>query len=260
MESSTSQPPHIEMEPEPRNIAALPHDKHGRPVPWFVAWIDGKPDFRIIAPGKIREAVRDKLCWVCGKPAGSYKAFVIAGMCAINRTSAEPPCHRDCAIYSARNCPFLTTPNMTRREGRIPEGAVAPAGIMIRRNPGVALAWITRSFQIERHGDGTLFRLGDPTETLWYAKGREATRAEVDESIETGLPILRAEAEKNGPDAVAELDTMIEAVQPFLPGGDGRAVKTTPARGGDGQGLTSKRAAEFTALRDAARLSGRGAR
>lgn len=205
------------LEPEPRNIAALPHDKHGRPVPWFVAWIDGKPDFRIIAPGKIREAVRDKLCWVCGKPAGSYKAFVIGPMCAVNRVSGEPSSHRDCAIYSARNCPFLATPNMVRREGHKPEGAENPAGIMIKRNPGVALVWVTRTFQVERHGNGNLFRLGDPTEALWYAHGRDATRAEVDESIKTGLPILQAEAEAEGPDAVSELERMVQVARQFLP-------------------------------------------
>ncbi len=207
------------VEPTPRNIAALPRDKHGRPVPWFVWWNDGKPDFRVIAPGKIHEAVRGRLCWVCGKPAGAYKAFTAGPMCAINRNCAEPPSHRDCAIYSATHCPFLTTPTMTRREGSLPGGAVNPAGIMIKRNPGVALVWVTRSYTLESDGRGLLFRFGEPTETLWYAEGRKATREEVDASIETGLPILRAEAEAEGPGAVAELEAMVAAAEQLLPAG-----------------------------------------
>lgn len=212
------------MQPPPRNIAALPHDKHGRPVPWFVAWIDGQPDFRVIAPGRIHEAVAGRLCWVCGKPAGSYKAFLIGPMCAVNRVTAEPPSHRDCAVYSAAHCPFLTTPNMVRREGRLPEGAEDPAGIMIRRNPGVALVWVVKGkgYRLVPDGrGGALFRLGEPVETLWYAHGREATRAEAEASIDTGMPILRTEAERDGPAAAAELDAMAAAARRFLPAAEG---------------------------------------
>ena len=63
-----------------------------------------------------------------------------------------------------------------------------------------------------------LVRVGDPTETLWYAKGRPATRDEVDASIESGLPLLRAEEE--GPDAVAELKRLVSVAQRYLPPGD----------------------------------------
>lgn len=42
----------------PRRMAELPTDHIGRPVPWFVAWIDGKPDFRVIGPGKLQSALR----------------------------------------------------------------------------------------------------------------------------------------------------------------------------------------------------------
>ena len=100
---------------------------------------------------------------------------------------------------------------MTRRERHKPAGAVNPAGIMITRNPGVALVWVTgyRSWKTRGDGDGgILFDIGDPKQALWFARGREATRAEVLAPIDSGLPLLREMAERDGPDAVAELERM----------------------------------------------------
>jgi hypothetical protein len=205
----------------PRRIERLPRDRVGRPVPWFVAWIDGKPDFRVIGPGKLQAAVSQGLCWVCGVPflRQEDRAFVIGPMCAVNRVSAEPPSHADCAVFSAMHCPFLATPQMVRRERHLPEAAKRPAGIMIRRNPGVALVWVTRykSWHQERDGDGVLFRIGDPVRALWFARGREATRAEVLASIDSGLPILREAAEADGPDAVAALERMHQDALALIP-------------------------------------------
>lgn len=202
---------------EPRRIAALRHDKHGRPVPFFVAWIDGQPDHRIVDPAKKQDAITYGLCWVCGQPNGAYKAFAIGPMCTINRIDAEPPAHRECATYAATTCPFLTRPNMVRRENGKPDGVVDPGGIMCTRNPGVVAVWVTKTFQIWPTRTGPIWRLGDPTEVRWYAQGRAATRAEVDESIRSGMPELRGEAEKGGPAGLAALDVDVAAAQRWLP-------------------------------------------
>jgi hypothetical protein len=206
----------------PGRIRLLPRNKAGYPVPWFVAWLDGQPDFRIIAPGRIGTALNRKLCWVCGTPFQRQedRAFVIGPMCAVNRVSAEPPSHRDCGVFSARFCPFLSTPQMVRREKHAPSCAVVPAGISIRRNPGVGLVWVTgyKSWKTFSDGDGgTLFNIGEPLEALWFARGREATRAEVLASVDSGLPILREMAEADGPAAVASLETMHERALAFVP-------------------------------------------
>lgn len=205
----------------PGRMENLPKDHVGHPVPWFVAWIDGLPDFRLVGPGKVRKAVRFSLCWVCGgglTPSGE-RAWVIGPMCLVNLTTAEPSCHLDCATWSARWCPFLATPGMTRRERHIPGGTVKPAGIMICRNPGVALVAVTgyRDWREERGPDGTLFRLAGLRRALWYAEGRPATRAEVIASIDSGLPLLREAAEGDGPEAVAELGRMHAAALAYLP-------------------------------------------
>jgi hypothetical protein len=207
---------------EPGRIALLPKNKAGYPVPWFVATIDGKPDFRVIRPGGIQLALRGKLCWTCGIPflRQEDRAFVIGPMCAVNRVSAEPASHLDCAVFSATHCPFLATPNMIRRERHMPREAERPAGEMIRRNPGVALVWVTGYKSWSTTSDesgGTLFDVGEPKRVRWYARGREATRAEVMASIDSGLPILSEMAEAEGPAAVAELERMHQRALELVP-------------------------------------------
>jgi hypothetical protein len=191
------------------------------PVPWFVAWVDGQPDFRVIGPDRIRDALRFKLCWLCGQSMGRYSTFVIGPMCAVNRVSAEPPSHRDCAIYAAQACPFLANPDRRRRESQLPDGVSNPAGEMIRRNPGVTLVWTTKAFTVwnPRDGRGVLIDIGEPHEALWFSHGRAATRDEVEASIESGLPLLHKMAEDEGPKAVAQLQRQNEAARVLLPGG-----------------------------------------
>ena len=97
---------------------------------------------------------------------------------------------------------------MTRRDRNLPEGWAKPAGEMIERNPGVALLWTSRTYRAftAPHPDGTagvLFDIGDPSGVEWYAHGRRATRDEVMASIDSGMPILREEADGKGDDAEA---------------------------------------------------------
>lgn len=145
---------------------------------------------------KMRRCVHQNLCWLCGGVLDRTVAYVLGPMCCVNRTSAEPPSHRECAEYAARVCPFLTMPKAVRREANLPGDAVEPAGTMLRRNPGVTLVWVTRDrlrpFTAPRHDGraGTLFYVGNPTATLWFAEGRPATRAEIVASIDSGLPLL----------------------------------------------------------------------
>lgn len=204
----------------PARILALPVDRRGFPVPWFVAWIDGEPDFRVVEAGRFVEAVKGAKCWICGQRLGRFVAFTVGPMCAVNRTSSEPPAHLECARFAAQACPFLSNPRMRRNAKDMPAEAVDPAGEMIARNPGVALVWVSRSFKVWRPpGGGYLVELGEPTSVEWYAHGRPATRAEVEASIESGLPILADMARKDRrPDAaLAELQRRRAEVDRLLP-------------------------------------------
>ena len=98
----------------PATMRDLPVDHRGFPVPWFVAWIDGKPSFPVADGAKMALAVRQGLCWVCGGKLPKMRASVIGPMCAINRTISEPQSHLECARFSARRCPFMANPRMGR--------------------------------------------------------------------------------------------------------------------------------------------------
>lgn len=200
----------------PPRIARLPIDARGYPVPWFVAWVrpgttdtvppdtpGAVPEFRAMDPAKWVQAVREKRCWVCGDVLGAYKTFVIGPMCGINRTTTEPPCHHDCAVWSARHCPFLARPHMVRRnnDGIIEQCREHVAGHMIERNPGVTLLWTTKTFNVWRDDKGApLIAIGDPTDLQWIASGRAATYEEVEASVTTGIGTLEAMADQQDRD------------------------------------------------------------
>lgn len=225
--------------PMPARIARLPRDKHDRPVPWFVHRDDdGVPDFRVIGRDRMADAHRFELCWVCGQRRGRHAAFVIGPMCGVNRVSAEPPSHLDCALYSARGCPFLATPTMRRRDRDLGPLDASTAGHAIDRNPGVALVWSSRTwapFRVPAHGPntaGVLWNVGEPTAISWWAHGRPATRAEVLASIDSGMPLLHAAAATGGARALAMLDRQYaEALQllPAEPSTDQPDTATSPA-------------------------------
>jgi hypothetical protein len=188
-----------ELEAVPERIKKLPTSR-GYPVPWFVAWVDGEPEFRAADSAKFVRAIREQLCWVCGERLGTFKTFVIGPMCGLNRTTSEPPCHTECASWSARNCPFLNNPDMVRREKGLDNlGAENPGGIMLKRNPGVTLLWTTKKFNIFKDGmGGHLIRIGDPVALAWYTEGRGAMKQEIEDAIERGCPAIKEVAEAEG--------------------------------------------------------------
>ena len=208
-------------------IARLPKDERGYPVPWFVQWFkdgepcktgEGKPDFRVIAPDKMVKAYKNDRCWICGATiVGHAKVFAIGPMCVVNRTTSEPPSHRYCAEFAAKACPFLIHPRQKRNAKAMTELAGAPAGIHLDRNPGAVALYQTGTYKPFRAGDGVLFQLGKPIRVDWWAEGRQATRAEIQASMESGLPFLIAEARKEGLDAMRELARMHGEALKLLP-------------------------------------------
>ncbi|HEY6382034.1 MAG TPA: hypothetical protein VIY07_09545 [Pseudolabrys sp.] len=212
-----------DLEALPGRLRQLPLDERGYPVPWFVDWLDGKPEFRAMDPRKFVRAIKEKLCWVCGQRLGVHLAFVAGPMCGVNRTSSEPPCHLECAQWSARNCPFLSKPDMVRREdGLMNKAALVEesAGFCITRNPGVVMVWITRQYEIFRphagNQAGYLLQMGDPERVEWWCQGRTATRAEVDASIESGLPNLETMARLE-PGGMRALERAVRRFERWLP-------------------------------------------
>lgn len=221
--------------PIPERMRRLPIDERGWLVPWFVAVIDGKPDHRVMDGAKWREAVKFRRCWQCGEPLGARGAFVLGPMCAVNRTNGEPPNHYECARFAVTACPHLSRPRAVRRGDPLAEyehvaeaGFKGAAGYGFSRNPGAIGIWVTRTWSVFKvpprpgAGPGYLVQIGEPERVEWYSEGRPATRAEVEASIEGGLPLLMAKAqeqdrEEPGAGAVKLLRRMVEQAGPWLP-------------------------------------------
>jgi hypothetical protein len=219
----------VDLPEMPFRVQTLPRDARGFPVPWFVQWFDngkpgdpgiGVPDFRVVDYRRMRQALISPRCWVCGGVMGVHRVFVIGPMCAVTKTTSEPPNHRACAEFAAKACPFLTKPRMRRNDKDLPGEAVDAAGLPLDRNPGVVCLYETghyKPFKAQAGNEGILFRLGMPTQISWWYEGRRATRAEVEHSINSGLPLLEELAKQDGPDALAELAAKHALTEQYFP-------------------------------------------
>jgi hypothetical protein len=220
--SVASKCPFHELRPElealPTRMRSLPVDERGYVVPWFVDWENGKPEFRAMDPEKWVQAVRFKKCWVCGERLRRLMTFVAGPMCGINRTSSEPPCHLECAIWSARNCPFLSNPEAVRRtDETIHNDLPCIGGMGLKRNPGVTMLWSTKDYSIFDDGKGgRLIQMGEPEHVEWYANGKIASREQVQASIDSGLPALVTMA-KQQDGAMKFLEECVLGFKKFLP-------------------------------------------
>jgi hypothetical protein len=181
----------------PARIARLPADVRGFPVPWFVSWRDGAPQFPVIDAEKLGVAWRDERCWVCGERLGAWRGWVVGPMSVIEGATPEPPSHCDCAAFAVASCPHLSSAAAKPSTQHGPAaGYVAQANLS--RTPSAATAiWVTRGRGATpfRANGGVLFKLEEPARVDWYAERRPATAAEVRSAIAVGLPILRQAAE-----------------------------------------------------------------
>jgi hypothetical protein len=207
----------------------LVHPELRLPIPWFCQ--QDPPDFRVVRPNGFAIAHHHKLCWICGEKRYEKRmCFVVGPMCVVTGTSSELPSHTECARFAAQACPFLANPRMRRNEKNLPTDAKAPPGQMIARNPGVTAILSTDRYEIFGDGrGGTLIEMGPPRSVLWFREGREATRAEVEHSIATGMPTLEQMAALDGDEGTAALAARRLAVNRWLPKPGPVAAAAAPA-------------------------------
>lgn len=203
----------------PARMKGLPFDHRGFVVPWFVDKDDktGLWEFRAMDPRKLVRAVREKRCWVCGEQLGRWLVFVAGPMCGINRTTGEPASHRECALWSMANCPFLNNPEFERRVDDVIGYHDDRRVGAIQRNPGITMLWTCRDYSIWQPQPGqVLITMGEPEKVEFFRCGRVATRAEVLASVESGIPHLSnvARMQQGG---LAELEKAMARFAPFLP-------------------------------------------
>ena len=204
----------------PDKMRKRPLDGRGYPVPWFVAWIDGKPDFRVMDPNKWQLGMDKRRCWLCGNGLARFGTFVAGLMCIVTHTSAEPPAHIECAKFAVKGCPFLSIPTAQYREAKRPANVHVNEGA-IMDNPEVVALWTTDSwvpaYSMGPDGVSRLVKFGEPRTVSYWTQGRPATGAEVVATFWRRLPILQRQAEQDGGSAPAQLAAMVEAALFWLP-------------------------------------------
>lgn len=152
----------------PPAIAALPIVR-GYHVPWFVLWQNGEPEFRKADIKKFVCALRERRCWICGEPLRSgVGVFVLLSTIAPSMIAPEPPCHRECAKYAVKVCPYLALPHSKRRLTNIDTplvhrdkdtdviALITANAWALRRDQSIA---ITRPVRVE------YFRAGQPADS-----------------------------------------------------------------------------------------------
>lgn len=209
----------------PPKIVALPRDEHGRPVPFFVTWVNGKPDFRIVNGMRVAECYLTRVCFICGQKLGTYLAFVLGPMSVTNMISAEPPSHYDCALYAVKACPFLANPRKEYRDGDLPDDRrledrqlVLKDVPMVAENPGVTAIWVAKTYRPLIRDQHVLCQLDEPVRVEWYKEGRTASREEVAGALQLGAGRVFELAGDQY--STVEFEANLRRAQRFLPEGE----------------------------------------
>jgi hypothetical protein len=208
----------------PERVARLPRDGAGRPIPWFTAIVDGRPDLRVSDPDKTARAVAEGRCWICGdrfdRSDGSrMRTFIVGPTSAFSRLGEEPPSHRRCALYAARSCPFLSNPGRARRPAGLPasverldDDGFGP----VLENPGVVLLWMCRRYDVDWLSDGlAAFRLPYPSGLYAYCGGLPALRDQLDAAVDVAERQTRDRARDAGVDP-AEVDKTVKSARHMI--------------------------------------------
>ena len=187
-------------------LSIKPTYLNGRPivngyvVPWFVAWYIGdnqchertpgaKPSFPTTDFGRLVQARKRNLCWICGNQMGANKAFVFGPASAIAQSSSEPPSHLACAGYAVTTCPYLINPDhrhtghlRPRHEGEAVIEDISP------HNPGLAVVWVCKSYDLTWPKPSlAVFTPGTPVTIQYWHRGRKATYKEVADAMQASI-------------------------------------------------------------------------
>ncbi len=134
--------------PLPQQMAHLPLDPRGYPIP-FIVLRDraGRPHFTINDSAQVQQCVKFSLCGICGKPLGTASAkhpdkgpWLVAGPGSFYSQRGaflDPPMHRVCATYALQVCPYIANPSYGKRiDDATLDPAQMPAGTAILATSG----------------------------------------------------------------------------------------------------------------------------
>lgn len=94
--------------PIPKELSHLKVDKRGYPVPFFVSYIKGEPEFRFLNPDRLQMIFDTKVCNICGKKLPKDYCYFISGPLGLkNCVATDGGMHRVCAEFSLQACPHI---------------------------------------------------------------------------------------------------------------------------------------------------------
>lgn len=92
----------------PPFLSHLPVDPRGYPIPYFVPFTDGKPNFKYTDPEKQHQCFKNKQCGICGKKLLKNQFWFVGGPLSLkNKVSSDVHNHEQCARYALKVCPYL---------------------------------------------------------------------------------------------------------------------------------------------------------
>jgi hypothetical protein len=148
--------------PIPPQLQHLRRDDRGYPIPYFVTWIDDKPDFRLLSLSRQRECVDKGLCDVCGKKLFKESYYFITGPVGLqNRIQSHTPMHKECAEFTLIACPHIFLEKAERRQtGDIYHKASEKNPVGIMEKPDALFLIRSKSYKTFREPgyDGFLTR------------------------------------------------------------------------------------------------------
>lgn len=158
----------------PARIARLPRTANGYPIPYFVAYINGKPDMKILDAHKQLTCIQYRRCGICGESIGGEVAFISGPIGIANCVVTDPGMHEECAEYAIRVCPFMARPNAKRAaDFTYPEGSAKSPGALEERPDRTGIA-ISRAYAGRNAGDGSvLIKFYPPSRVRWFVDGAE---------------------------------------------------------------------------------------
>lgn len=154
-------------------ITMRPRDSNGRETAWFAySDTENAVDYNLFRPGAVDDAIRFRRCWCCGEHRGKHSTYIASPAILVDGQSNEPPSHSNCALHAATHCPFLT-------------------GIQQDGNDRVVVLYTSTQQPLRVTPSSTRFWAGPPTSVSWFCRGREATRDEAVEALESAYAAMR---------------------------------------------------------------------
>lgn len=161
--------------PIPKCLSHLKIDERGYPIPYFVSWVDGKPEFRFMDHVRQEMIIEKKVCHICGKKLNKDYNYIISGPIGYqNKISSDAAMHRECAEFSLMACPHLYLQKAERRKNdELGKAVGLQDSPVIKDKPTTLLLTRISKWNTVKHNGATYLKfIPISFETYHYVNGK----------------------------------------------------------------------------------------